>query len=285
MGKEKMENIVEIKELSYTYPDGTEALKNVNLNVKRGERLAVMGANGSGKSTLFLHLNGIIKAQTGEIKIDGEVVSGSKKNLIEIRKKVGIVFQEPDNQLFASSVRQEISFGPLNLGLSEEEVKRRVDETIETLGLKDIERKPTHFLSGGQKKRVAIGDVLVMQPKIIIFDEPAAGLDPKHIKIVDEIIEKLSKSGITVIMATHDVNRALKWADRVVLFGDGKIIDEGKPQDIFRRDELLADTNLEKPPILALFERLICYGAVANDEKPPKTLEELDLYIRKVIKK
>lgn len=272
--------ILELDQVFYTYEDGTEALKGINLQVSRGEKLAIMGANGSGKSTLFLAINGIHKPTSGKVFLNGIPVDYSRKGLLDLRKKIGIVFQDPDSQLFSASVTQEVSFGVLNLGVSLEEARSRVEQVIEELDITSFREKPTHFLSGGQKKIVSIADILVMDPEIMILDEPAAALDPKHARMIDRIIDELSDRGITVILSTHDVERALIWADRVVLLDDGMVIDEGAPEVIFLKEEVLAKTNLEEPTVLKLFHTL-CSVGVINEELPvPHTANELEQYIR-----
>ena len=280
-----MKNIIlKLENVCYTYEDGTEALKGIDLQVERGEKLAIMGANGSGKSTLFLTLNGINKPTSGRILYNQIPVDYSRKGLLALRKKIGIVFQDPDNQLFSASVTQEISFGALNLGLPHEEARERVEKIIEELNISAFRDRPTHFLSGGQKKRVSIADILVMDPEIIIFDEPAAALDPKHARMIDEIIDQLSEKGITVILSTHDVNRALIWADRVALIDEGVIISEGTPDEIFTNDEVLAQTNLEKPTVLRIFESLCQSGVLDRSLSIPHTARELEQYINEVTK-
>ncbi len=276
--------ILKLVHVCYTYDDGTEALKGIDLQVRRGEKLAIMGANGSGKSTLFLTLNGIHKPSKGNVLYNNVPVDYSRKGLLALRKKIGIVFQDPDNQLFSASVTQEISFGALNLGLSEKEARERVEKVIEELNITSFRDKPTHFLSGGQKKRVSIADILVMDPEIIIFDEPAAALDPKHARMIDEIIDRLSEKGITVILSTHDVNRAFLWADRVILMDEGLIVTEGTPDEIFANDEMLLQTNLEKPTVLKIFKSL-CEAGVLDKKLPiPHAADELEQYIREVTK-
>ena len=272
--------ILTLEKVCYTYEDGTEALKGIDLQVARGEKLAIMGANGSGKSTLFLTLNGIYKPTSGKVFLNHVPVDYSRKGLLNLRKKVGIVFQDPDSQLFSASVTQEISFGVLNLGVSEEEARSRVEKVIEELNITSFREKPTHFLSGGQKKRVSLADILVMDPEIMILDEPAAGLDPKHARMIDTIIDELSDRGITVILSTHDVERALIWADRVILLDDGMVIDEGVPEELFLKEEVLAQTNLEKPTVLKLFHTLCEVGVLDKQLRIPRTANELEKYIR-----
>ncbi|MGI6730662.1 MAG: energy-coupling factor ABC transporter ATP-binding protein [Anaerovoracaceae bacterium] len=275
------EIIISVENVSYTYEDGTEALKNLSLQIRKGEKLAVMGANGSGKSTLFLTLNGVRKPASGRIVYNGQPVEYTKKGLLDLRKKVGIVFQDPDNQLFSASVTQEISFGILNLGISKEEARKRVDKIIAELNIFPYKDKPTHLLSGGQKKIVSIADILVMEPEVIIFDEPAAALDPKHALLIDNIIDELSRKGITVVLSTHDVNRAYQWADRIIMLDHGEVAGEGPPEKIFRNKELLNQTNMEEPFMIKLFENLRNMGLIGENEKiPPKSLDELKKYIK-----
>lgn len=286
MDQAEMKNdiILSMEKVHFTYEDGTEALKGIDLKVSRGEKLAIMGANGSGKSTLFLTLNGVRKPTSGRVLINGKPVDYSRKGLLALRKKVGIVFQDPDNQLFSASVFQEISFGAMNLGIPENEVRERVEKVMDDLNISYFREKPTHFLSGGQKKRVSIADILVMDPEIIILDEPAAALDPKHARVIDRIIDELGRRGITVILSTHDVNRALIWADRLVLLDNGIVISDGKPEEIFKNNEALARTNLEKPTVLKIFETLCEAGVLSRELPVPRTSGELEQYIREVRK-
>lgn len=279
--KENDDIILKLEDVRYTYEDGTEALKGINMDIRRGEKLAIMGPNGSGKSTLFLALNGIRRPTGGLVLFNGVPVDYSRKGLLDLRKQIGIVFQDPDNQLFSASVTQEISFGVLNLGMPEEKARARVEKAIEDLNITPFRDKPTHFLSGGQKKRVSIADILVMDPEIILFDEPAAALDPKHARMIDEIIDQLNERGITVILSTHDVNRALIWADRVALMDEGVIVSEGTPDEIFTDDEVLARTNLEKPTMLKLFKTL-CDAGITDQSCPiPHTTEDLRILLKR----
>lgn len=272
-------NILEIDKITYTYSDGTKALNGVSLTVRQGEKLAFIGGNGSGKSTLFLCLNGILRPQSGTINYKGKPVIYKRKELLELRSKVGIVFQDPDNQLFAASVYQEISFGACNLALSQEEVKRRVDSVIEELGITPFSQKPTHALSGGQKKQVALADILVMEPEVLIMDEPVSALDPLHTKLLNKKLEELPNKGITVIVATHDMNFALEWADRIVMLKDGNIIRDGNPADIFQEEELLKETNLSQPDVITLFNKLIEKKILKETLPVPRNLKELEGYL------
>ena len=277
------EIILKADELRFSYDDdNTHSLNGLSLEIKKGQKVAVMGANGSGKSTLFLCCTGILKPQSGKLFFHGKELTYGKKDLLDLRSKVGIVFQDPDNQLFCASVYQEISFGPLNLGISEEKVRKEVEDMIERLEITPFRHKPTHALSGGQKKQVSIADILVMHPEIIILDEPAAALDPRHTVMVNHIVNQMTKDGITVLMATHDVNYAYEWADEVILFESGKVLMQGSPRQVFSDKEILKKTNLEPPMVLEFFESL-CRKGILDDSLPaPKNLRTLETYIEEI---
>ena len=273
-------SIIKAENLCYTYEDGTEALKGIDLTIEAGKKVALLGANGSGKSTFFLCLNGVNQPQKGALYLHDKPYDYSKNGLLHLRSKVGIVFQDPDSQLFSASVYQEISFGAMNLGLEEEEVKRRVEQSIEDLEITPFRHKPTHFLSGGQKKQVSVADILVMDPEVIVFDEPAAALDPKHTKILNHLIDKLSERGITIIISTHDVDFAFSWADEAVLFHNGKVLRQGAPEEVFAAEEDLEKTNLTKPAALRLFDNLVKNGVLPEGLAIPRDLDTLEKYIR-----
>lgn len=275
--------ILKAEDLYFSYDDeNSHSLNGLSLEIKRGQKVAFMGSNGSGKSTFFLCCNGIHRPSSGTLYFNGEPVTYDKKGLLKLRSKVGIVFQDPDNQLFSASVYQEISFGILNLGVSEEEAKKEVEEVIDYLEITPFRHKPTHSLSGGQKKQVSIADILVMHPDIIILDEPAAALDPKHTTMVNQIVNRLTESGITVLMATHDVNYAYEWADEIMLFHEGKVLMHGTPADVFSNKAVLAQTNLEPPAVLELFDSLCMKGILKPTLTVPKNLKALEKYIADV---
>ncbi|MGN0483828.1 MAG: energy-coupling factor ABC transporter ATP-binding protein [Lachnospiraceae bacterium] len=217
--------LLKAENLFFTYEgDEHPALNGLSLEIERGKKIACMGSNGSGKSTFFLCCNGIHKPQQGTLYYNNKAFIYSKKWLLELRKKVGIIFQDSDRQLFCASVRQEISFGLFNLGYPEEEVREKVNAIIEKLHMTSFAHKPTHALSGGQKKLVAIADILVMEPELVILDEPTAALDPLHTELVHGMIDNISSQGTTVMVATHDTNYAANWADEILIFQDGKIL-------------------------------------------------------------
>ena len=275
--------ILKADDLYFSYDDDkTHSLNGLSLEIKRGSKVAFMGANGSGKSTFFLCCNGIHKPAKGTLYYNGKPVSYDKKGLLELRSKVGIVFQDPDKQLFSASVYQEISFGILNLGVSEEQAKKEVEQVIDYLEITPFRHKPTHALSGGQKKQVSIADILVMHPEVIILDEPAAALDPKHTAMVNHIVDQMTEQGITVLMATHDVNYAYEWADEIMLFHEGKVLMHGTPKEVFSSHDVLKKTNLEPPAVLELFRRLTKKGILSSSLPLPKNLKTLEKYIEDI---
>lgn len=269
--------LLKAKQLSYTY-EGSDvpALNGLSLEIRRGRKVACMGANGSGKSTFFLCCNGIRKLDSGQLYFEGHPLDYSKKGLLSLRSKVGVVFQDPDNQLFSANVLQEISFGPLNLGLTQQETRRRAEQVMERLGIASFAHRPVHALSGGQKKLVAIADILVMEPSLILLDEPAAALDPIHTRIVREIIDEISASGITVVTATHDVDYAWSWADDVLLFHEGQLLAFGSPKDVFTQKKLLETASLETPCVLKIFQALQKGGFLPESLPCPRTINELE---------
>lgn len=277
-------SILKVENLSYIYEDGTKALKKIDFNIKKGEKIAFIGGNGSGKSTMFLCLNGVLRPTSGNVYYKNKQIEYTRKGLLDLRSKVQIVFQDPDNQLFSASVYEEISFGILNLGIDENIAEVKVNEVIKELEIEPFVNKPTHFLSGGQKKRVSIADILVMDPEVIILDEPTSALDPKYTKVVNNLIDALTEKGKTVILSTHDVNQALKWADRIFVFMDGEIVREGIPEEIFFDDETLNKANLLEPYTIKLYKNLLRKGILSGDLKVPKTIEILEKYIEESFK-
>ena len=268
--------VIEAQDVFYTYDGNDErALDGLNLKIRRGTKVAFMGGNGSGKSTFFLCLNGIRRPDTGKIRIDGKAIEYTRKGLLEVRGRVGIVFQEPDDQLFSASVYEEISFGILNLGADEETARSEVESVIEELEITPFQDRPAHALSGGQKKQVAIADILVMHPEVMILDEPAAALDPKHTRKVQQIVDRLTEKGITVLMATHDIDYAYSWADEIVLMHRGKVIRQGTPFEVCSDREALKAASLEVPAVLRMHERLKEKGLIPQDAAPPGNIDEL----------
>lgn len=248
--------VIEVKDLCHKYPHlEANALDGINLKVYRGERVAVLGANGAGKSTLFKHLNGILRPFSGEVLIKGEKVT--KKNVRMCRETVGIVFQDPDDQVLAPSVEEDVAFGPINMGLPRKEVEVRVKEALEMVGLKGFEERAPHHLSGGQKKLVAIAGILAMRPEVIVLDEPTAGLDPLSSARILELITKMNRElGITMLLSTHDVDVVPYFAERVFVLHHGKLEADGSPGEIFSDPDLLRKAHLRLPRVAEVFEML-----------------------------
>ncbi|MBU7005842.1 energy-coupling factor ABC transporter ATP-binding protein [Phosphitispora fastidiosa] len=267
--------IIEAENLIYTYPDGTQALRGINIKIPKGKKVAVLGSNGAGKSTLFLQCNGILKPQQGIVKYDGKEVRYDRKSLLHLRKNVGIVFQDPDSQLFSASVYQEISFGPLNFGLPEETVRKRVERAMLATEVAGLKEKPTHMLSYGQKKRVSIADILVMEPEVIICDEPTAWLDPKHAQQTVKLFDRINSGGTTIMMSTHDVDLAYSWADYIFVLSNGEVIGEGIPEQVFTNEILIKKADLEKPWLVQVSEVLLIKGCLPKAVVLPRNRESL----------
>ena len=244
------------KNLNYRYPDGTHALKNVNMEILRGQKVAIMGPNGAGKSTLFSHLNGLTEPTSGHIELDGKVMKYDKKTLLEVRQKVGIVFQDPNDQLFAPTVKEDVAFGPMNLGLSYEEVEKRVNEALELVGMEKFKDKTPHHLSGGQQKRVAIAGIIAMRPEIMILDEPTAGLDPEGVDKVLNILNNLNKEGMSIVISSHDIEMVNGFAEKIFVLNEGEILASGDKHEIFSNKELLKTAHLKAPITTEILYRL-----------------------------
>nr|WP_296808689.1 ATP-binding cassette domain-containing protein [uncultured Methanobrevibacter sp.] len=226
--------MLEVQNIKYSYNNDYQALKGVSLKIEKGDMVALLGKNGAGKSTLFLHLNGIYQPDEGKVFIDGEELKYDKKSLLKFRQKVGIVFQNPDDQIFAPTVEEDVAFGPLNLGLSMEEVQNRVEDALERVGMTGYEKTAPHHLSGGQKKRVAIAGILAMKPEIMVLDEPTAGLDPNGVTNLVKLLKELNAEGITILISTHEVNLVPDYANKAFVMVDGNLIAEGTPRDCNR---------------------------------------------------
>lgn len=266
--------MIEAKEITYEYPDGTKALHGVNFKVEKGSMVALLGPNGAGKSTLFLHFNGIIQPSSGQIEIAQEILKYGKDDLNKARQKVGIVFQNPDDQLFAPTVIEDVAFGPLNMGLSKEEVEKRVSEALNKVGMAGFEDKAPHHLSGGQKKRVAIAGILAMEPQIMVLDEPTSGLDPKGASQILKLLYKLNEEGMTIIISTHDVDMVPLYADKIYIISSGQIIKKGNPHEVFGDVETIRKANLRLPRIAHLMEILKKEDQLSFSEKYPLTIGE-----------
>ncbi|MBY6836590.1 ABC transporter ATP-binding protein [Clostridium botulinum] len=266
------EAILKVRNLNYKYNNEKIVLSNINIDIYEGEKVAILGSNGAGKSTFFLNINGVLTPKSGDIIYRGKKIS--KKELNELRKNIGIVFQDADNQIIASTVLAEVSFGPMNLKLPKEEVKERVEEALSYMNLTEFKNRPPHYLSGGEKKRVSIADIIAMQSEIIIFDEPTASLDPLNAIMLEEVLKKLSEEKKTLLISTHDVDFAYRWAERVIVFANGEIIADGTPLQIFKDDKIIKCANLKRPTMLDIYEILLDKGLIDNNSIYPKDIVE-----------
>jgi cobalt/nickel transport system ATP-binding protein len=264
--------ILSVRDLHYVYGSRQVALDGISVDINEGEKIVVIGSNGAGKSTFFMNLNGVLAPESGEITYRGTVIN--KKNLRELRKNIGIVFQDADNQIIASTVRAEVGFGPMNLKLPKEEVIKRIDEALTYMNILNLKDRPPHYLSGGEKKKVTIADVIAMKSEIIIFDEPTAALDPLNAQMLEEVLLKLSIEGKTMLISTHDVDFAYRWAERAIVFCGGKIIADGTPLEIFQNEEALKKANLRKPMMLEVYESLVEKHLIADEKIYPKSLQQ-----------
>jgi len=238
-----VKSIVTVQNLSYCYPDGTEALRGISFQIGEGESVALMGPNGAGKTTFFLHLNGLLTGNAGAVRMFGITLDG-KKSLREIRRRIGIVFQNPEDQLFCPTVFDDVAFGPLNYGLPPEEVRLRVRDALEAVGIPGFEDRVSHHLSFGEKKRVSLATVLSMNPDAILLDEPTSNLDPRARRKVMEVIRSLE---VTKIIATHDLEMALELCQRGIIMDGGRVVADDRTSDILRDKSLLEAHGLEVP--------------------------------------
>jgi cobalt/nickel transport system ATP-binding protein len=234
--------VLDVRGLAYAYPDGHQALYGVTLQVQAGERVALLGPNGAGKTTLVLHLNGILTAGVGTVEVSGLPVG--KSTLAEIRRRVGIVFQDPDDQLFMPRVREDVAFGPANLGLRGEALEQRIMAALDMVGMSEHADRPPHHLSFGQRRRVAVATVLAMQPEILVLDEPSSNLDPASRREFADILRSLD---VTVLMVTHDLPYALELCERSVVLSDGVIVADGSTVDLLTDTQLMTAHRLELP--------------------------------------
>lgn len=270
----------EIQHLTHRYADGTLALNDLSLTISKGKKIALLGNNGAGKSTLFQHLNGILQPSSGSILFENRPMKYDRKSLLGLRSRVGIVFQDPDSQLFAGNVRQDISFGPLNLGWSEDKVNEMVEWAMTETEVTPLQDKPIHFLSLGQKKRVAIAGVLAMNTDVFILDEPSAGLDGYYSKQILQLLNQIHQLDKTIILSTHDVHFAYEWADEIIVMSDGEVIYHGDPIHIFKQEDLLLKAHLEKPWIFEMAEVLQAKNIISNINDFPRNKEQLITYLK-----
>ena len=266
--------LLEFDNVGFHYPDGNMGLDGCSLNIQRGSRNALLGANGAGKTTLFLHANGLLRPQSGTVRYAGCAIDTSRAGLRQLRSAVGLVFQNPDQQLFSASVREDVSFGPLNLGLDVDTVRQRVSAALQDVGIEDLADRPVHNLSFGQKKRVCIAGVLAMAPQLMILDEPMAGLDHAMRAELLTVFDRLHAQGITLFLATHDIDFAYRWADRVHVMARGQCTASFDAADLAEQSEALSSAGLPIPGIIELQRQLAAQGLL-TDEQSPRSVNEL----------
>ena len=281
MKRRNEEPILQVKDLHFSYNDEKETLRGISLDIYEGEKIAVLGSNGAGKSTFFLNINGVLKSSSGQICYRGKTID--KKSLNELRKNVGIVFQDADNQIIASTVEAEGSFGPMNLKLPRQEVIERVDKALAYMNISDFKKRAPHYLSGGEKKRVSIADIIAMESEIIIFDEPTAALDPLNAAMLEEVLGKMNEEGRTMLISTHDVDFAYRWADRVIVFSNGQIIADDTPFNIFCQENILEQASLKHPTMFDVCRIIEEQSEITTQESYPRNINEFKEFMNKLL--
>ena len=269
------QNVIELQQVDYRYPDGSRGLDGISIAFEKGKKSTVLGLNGAGKTTLFLHCNGILKPRSGRVLFYDAPFDYSRKSLCSLRSRVGLVFQNPDAQLFSASVREDVSFGPMNMGLPVNEVRKRVEESLCSVGMLQFAEKPAHSLSYGQKKRVCIAGVLAMKPEILILDEPMAGLDVAMQQELVGLLDDLHAAGITVVIATHDIDFAYQWADKVNLLSEGRCIASWDVNQLPDLLEELSSSGVGVPKVAEIYKQLLNTGAIHTANPVPRSHQEL----------
>lgn len=265
--------ILEARDIHYRYPRGMEAIRGISFHIRNGEKIALVGPNGAGKSTLLTMFNGMIRPDSGMMLFDNQPIRYDPASLRLLRKRVGFVLQNPDRQIIAPTVYQDVAFGPTNLGYTEANVKDAVTKALRHVGLEGFERRPPHQLSGGEKKRVAIAGILAMDPDVLVFDEPTSGLDPSGSEDIMELLDELNLEGKTIIISTHDVELAYPWADRAILMLGGQILEEDVPDIAFGDPELVRRAHLSLPMLLELHGELRKRGFALEGKRPRTVLD------------
>jgi cobalt/nickel transport system ATP-binding protein len=270
-----MTELLRVENISFSYEDRYMALNDVSLSFGQGELVVVLGSNGAGKSTFFLCCNGVLRPQSGRLFYKGAEITTGKADISRQRQAIGLVFQDPDSQIIAGSVEAEVSFGPMNLRLPMTEVQSRVSQSLEQMDISRYREFAPQYLSGGEKKRVTIADILAMQPEMILLDEPTASLDPRNAAALEQVLITLRQEGITVVISTHDVNFAYRIAERAIVFAAGRVIADAPVEAVFAASDILEAAGLKQPLLFAAWEQLVaCLPALA-DMPRPRSIEEL----------
>ncbi|HVP94875.1 MAG TPA: ATP-binding cassette domain-containing protein [Methanoregulaceae archaeon] len=272
-----MSVILEARDIRYSYPRGPEVIKGISFHIRRGEKIALVGPNGAGKSTLLRMFNGMIRPGSGMMLFDNRPIMYDTPSLRQLRQRVGYVLQNPDRQIIAPTVWQDVAFGPVNLRHDERTIKEDVALALRHVGLEGFDRRVPHQLSGGEKKRVAIAGVLAMHPDVLVFDEPTSDLDPSGSEDIMELLDELNQEGKTVIISTHDVELAYPWADRAILILNGRILQEDKPEAAFGNPEYVRMAHLSVPALLELSIELGRRGYIQPDRKPRSVLDMIEI--------
>ncbi|MEK7851412.1 MAG: ATP-binding cassette domain-containing protein [Deltaproteobacteria bacterium] len=260
-------SLIEVKNISYTYPDGSKALQDISIAVEKGEFIGLLASNGSGKTTLLRCINGLIKPKAGDVRIEGESIS--KLSQKAVFQKIGMVFQNPNDQLFASTVAEDVAFGPSNMGLPKNEIKNRVEEALKAVGMEGLGSKSIHNLSFGQQKRACIAGALAMHPEVLLLDEPTSGLDPMGEHKIMELLQRLNRErGLTIVMATHMVDMVPLFIDRIYILSKGKMLREGTPEKVFSDPDMIRDAKLRLPMIAELIELMRREDGIHFDRTP-----------------
>lgn len=277
-----MKDMFKLTDVTFAYPNGATVLSNITLSFPFHKKIVILGANGTGKSTLFLLLNGILKPTKGELFFSEEKITYKQSYLKQLRQEVGLMFQDPDMQIVGPTVIDDVAFGPMNLNISEDEVRSRVEKAMQMTEIDTLSNRAPYQLSLGQKKRVALAGILALEPKVIIMDEPTAGLDPYYEKQFIGIMDKLFQEGKTLIVATHDLNFAYCWADEIYILHEGKVATHGSPEAVFRNQQILKAAHLEKPLMLEVYDMIQRLNPSSN-LPAPRSRKEMQKFIETAV--
>jgi cobalt/nickel transport system ATP-binding protein len=268
-----MTTVLEFDNIHYAYPNCPESLSGVTFPIQKGAKVALVGPNGAGKTTLLLMCNGVLEPSKGRVLFNGEPIQYDSRSLREVRKKVGLVFQNSETQLFAPTIYQDVAFGPLNLGMTQDEIRSAVARSLAAVGLTGYEKRPPHQLSGGEKKRAAIAGTLAMDPEVLVFDEPTSSLDPAGAADLMELLDELNARGTTIIISTHDVELAYHWADQIILINKGTVLHAGTPEEVFTDPALITSSNLRMPAVLEVYTELVSRKMIEKTQLPKSVLQ------------